>query len=168
MKCYGSRARNGRRDSAMIYMCDGTRGCTGRGEARVDDLVAAVVIGRLSQPDALDWLLGDDEQARRLAQRCEESQRRLDDAADSQADGKITIRATRTHHGSLLRRSSRQPNVSVTRRFGRWTLQALRPLAGPEAADRWAGNVGGCAPRCFRDVRHRGSTAAAREARTRL
>jgi site-specific DNA recombinase len=51
-----------------------------------------VVIGRLAKPDALDWMLGDDERARQLSERCEELQQRLDEAADSQADSRITIR----------------------------------------------------------------------------
>jgi site-specific DNA recombinase len=85
--------RSGRRGNGeIIYLCNGPRGCTGRLKAPVDQLVAQVVIGRLAKPDALDWMLGDDERARQLSDRCEELQQRLDEAADSQADGRITIR----------------------------------------------------------------------------
>ena len=128
--------RNGRRDQTLIYMCAGPRGCTGRVQEHVDDLVARVVIGRLSQPDALDWLLGDDEQARRLAQRCEELQRRLDEAADSQADGKITIRQLERITARLmpeLEAAKRERDAAVRS----LDVEALRPLAGPEAAARW-------------------------------
>ncbi len=128
--------RNGRSDQTLIYMCAGRSGCTGRVQQHVDDLVARVVIGRLSKPDALDWLLGDDEQARRLAQRCEELQRRLDEAADSQADGKITIRQLERITARLM------PEVAGAERdrdaaVRSLDVDALRPLAGPEAAARW-------------------------------
>ena len=128
--------RNGRRDATLIYMCAGPRGCTGRVQAHVDDLVARVAIARLAQPDALDWLLGDDERARRLAKRCDELAGRLDDAADSQADGKITIR-------QLERITARiTPQLEAARRerdaaVRSLDVETLRPLAGPQAAARW-------------------------------
>jgi site-specific DNA recombinase len=128
--------RNGRRDQTLIYTCNGPRGCVGRTQAAVDDLVAAVVIGRLAMPDALDWLLGDDDEARRLAQRCEELQRRLDEAADSQADGKITTRQLERITARLmpeLEAAQRDRDAAVRS----LDLDTLRPLAGPEAAARW-------------------------------
>jgi site-specific DNA recombinase len=130
--------RSGRRgNGARIYQCLNGGGCSARLQEPVDDLVAKVVIGRLSQPDALDWLLGDDEQARRLAQRCEELQRRLDEAADSQADGKITIRQLERITARLmpeLAAAGRERDAAVRS----LDVEALRPLAGPEAAARWA------------------------------
>jgi hypothetical protein len=118
-----------------IYTCRGI-GCTGRRVDRVDELVAAVVIGRLAQPDALDWLMGDDEAARRLTARVEELQQRLDAAADSYADGAIT--------DSQLRRITARltPEVEAARRDRDAAVRALdvdmlRPLAGPQALDRW-------------------------------
>ena len=51
-----------------LYICD-AKGCVGRNEAAVDELVTAVVIERLSRPDALDWLAGDDERAAEAADR---------------------------------------------------------------------------------------------------
>jgi hypothetical protein len=95
-----------------------------------------VVIGRLSKPDALDWLLGDDEQARRLAQRCEELQCRLDEAADLMAAGKITTRQLERITARLmpeLEAAERERDAAVRS----LDIQALRPLAGPEAAARW-------------------------------
>jgi DNA invertase Pin-like site-specific DNA recombinase len=128
--------RNGRRDQALIYMCAGPKGCTGRVQAHVDDLVARVVIGRLQMPDALDWLLGDDEKATRLTQRCEELQRRLDEAADSMADGKITTRQLERITAKLM------PELEAARRdrdaaVRSLDIEALKPLAGPEAVSRW-------------------------------
>jgi site-specific DNA recombinase len=128
--------RNGRNDQTLIYMCAGPSGCTGRVQQHVDDLVARVVIGQMSKPDALDWLLGDDDQARRLAQRCEELQRRLDEAADSQADGKITTRQLERITARLipeLETAQRDRDAAVRS----LDVEALRPLAGPEAAAAW-------------------------------
>lgn len=111
--------RNGRRDQTLIYMCAGPHGCTGRVAAKVDDFVARVVVARLSMPDALDWLLGDDERARRLAHRCDELQRRLDEAADSQADGKITTRALERITARLL------PELEAAQRESDAAVRAL-------------------------------------------
>jgi site-specific DNA recombinase len=129
--------RSGQRgNGARIYLCLDGGGCTGRLQEPVDDLVAKVVVGRLSKPDALDWLLGDDEQARRLTEQCEKLQQRLDEAADSQADGKITIR-------QLERITARvAPQLAAAQRERDAALRGLdveelRPLAGPEAAACW-------------------------------
>jgi hypothetical protein len=116
-------------------MCNG-RGCTGRVQTAVDHLVARVVLGRLAQPDALDWLLGDDEKARRLADRCDELKRRLDEAADSQADGKITTRQLERITARLmpeLEAAQRERDAAVRS----LDVESLRALAGPEAAARW-------------------------------
>lgn len=128
--------RNGTRDRVVIYTCAGERGCTGRTQSHVDDFVSEVVIARLAEPDALDWLLGDDEHARRLQRRCDDLQRRLDEAADSQADEKITIRALERITARL------QPELEAAQRerdsaVRSLDMEALRPLAGPQAADRW-------------------------------
>ncbi|MEM6108479.1 recombinase family protein [Mycobacterium sp. 050272] len=128
--------RNGRRDQALIYMCAGPRGCTGRLQGAVDNLVAQVVAGRLAKPDALDWMLGDDERARRLSDRCDELQQRLDQAADSQADGKITIRQLERITAKLI------PELEATRRerdaaVQSLDIESLRKLAGPKAAENW-------------------------------
>lgn len=127
--------RMGRKATPLIYTCEG-RGCTGRVQAHVDDLVTRVAIGRLAQPDALDWLLGDDEQALRLAERCDELARRLDDAADSYADAKITARQLERITARLtpdLEAARRERDAAVRS----LDIEALRPLAGPEAAARW-------------------------------
>ena len=132
-----ARRRGGReKDRTWIYMCV-EHGCTARTQDAVDDLVARVVIARMQKPDALDWLMGDDERARRLTQRCEQLQRRLDEAADSQADGKITI-------GQLERITTRiTPQLEAARRerdaaVRDLDVDELRKLAGRHAAERWA------------------------------
>jgi site-specific DNA recombinase len=128
--------RNGSKDKTLIYLCDGPRGCTGRAQAPVDDLLSRVVIGRLAKPDALDWLLGDDERARQLAKQCVELQRRLDEAADSQADGKISTRQLERITARITPQweAARRERDAAVRSLD---VETLRPLAGPEAAAAW-------------------------------
>lgn len=118
-----------------LYVCDG-KGCTGRGEQSVDELVKGVVIERLSRPDALDWLLGDDDEARRWAARVEVLNRRLAEAADAFAEGAITA--------EQLRRITAQVRPDIEEAQQRRAqsvvlldLDALRPLAGPKAGELW-------------------------------
>jgi site-specific DNA recombinase len=130
------RVGNRARSQGRIYMCR-SHGCTGRVQAQVDALVEAIVLGRLSQPDALDWLMGDDDQARQAGQRCDELQRRLDEAADSQADGKITTRQLERITARLmpdLEAAQRERDTAVRS----LDIESLRALAGPEAETRWA------------------------------
>ena len=131
LRVSNSRARS----SGPIYMC-AAKGCTGRLQAPVDSLVARVVIGRLQMPDALDWLLKDDEEAKRLTQRLEELSRRLDEAADSYADGNVSARQLERITAKLA------PEVQQARRdrdaaVRALDVEAIRPLAGPEAQNRW-------------------------------
>lgn len=118
-----------------LYVCDAD-GCVGRDEAAVDNLVRAVVVGRLAQDDALDWLAGDDQEAARLGRRAAELRGRLDDAADRYADGLIDAR-------QLERITARiRPDLEAAERaHARATrsldVSVLRQLAGPTAAKRW-------------------------------
>lgn len=118
-----------------LYVCDG-KGCVGRSEPAVDELVKELVIGRLAMPDALEWLLGDDQEATRWSARIEELHRRLGEAADAFAEGAIT--------GEQLRRitAKLQPDLDEAEQrhadsVVSLDLDALRPLAGPEARQRW-------------------------------
>lgn len=118
-----------------LYVCD-DKGCVGRSKPAVDELVRDLVIGRLSMPDALDWLLGDDQEARRWSERVDELNRRLGEAADAFAEGAIT--------GEQLRRITArlQPELDEAEQRRAESvvsldLDALRPLAGPSAQERW-------------------------------
>jgi len=71
-----------------LYVCDG-RGCVGRSVERVDGLVSAVVIGRLSRPDAADLLVSDDDAGREARDQAETVRARLNMAADRYAEGSI-------------------------------------------------------------------------------
>ncbi len=101
----------------------------------VDAVVEAVIVRRLSQPDATAALAsGDPERARHLLDQIDLAQARLAFAADGFADGELT--------GEQLRRvSSRlRPKIDAWRA----ELAACGPtpglpeLAGPVAAARWA------------------------------
>ena len=129
--------RSGKRgNGAKIYLCE-TGHCTGRIQQKVDDLVGMVVIRRLQEPDALDWLMGDDDRARQLTETCDELQRRLDEAAVSQAAGRISIRALELITAELepqLKAARRERDTAVRH----LDVEELRKLAGPKAAQRWA------------------------------
>ncbi|WP_396909481.1 recombinase family protein [Mycolicibacterium sp.] len=118
-----------------LYVCDG-KGCVGRAEGPVDDLVGEVVVRRLTQPDALDWLVGDDEAARQAAERVDIIQRQLDEAADSYANGRIKLsqleRITAQLTPDLEGAQKARDEVART-----MDIDTLRPLAGPEAASQW-------------------------------
>lgn len=129
--------RRGNRGTPLdLYICDSKKGCVGRSERAVDNLVKSVVIGRMSMPDALDFLLGDDAEARRWSERIVEISRRLTDAADAFADGAITAEQLRQITARLrpeLDDAERCRAASVVS----LDLDALRPLAGPQADQRW-------------------------------
>lgn len=119
----------------VLYLCD-VKGCVGRNEARVDEVVRAVVIERLSRPDALDVLLGDESEARMWAEKVDSLQARLNDAADSYAEGEITRDQLRRITARLT------PELDDAREQARTAVRALDvdllgPLAGPEAEQRW-------------------------------
>lgn len=119
-----------------LYICDANKGCVGRSEQSVDNLVKEVVIERLSRPDALDWLLGDDAEARRWAEQVEALRGRLDEAADAFAEGAITAEQMRRITARVqpeIEDAARKRDESVVA----LDLDAIRPLAGPEARQRW-------------------------------
>lgn len=133
LRAVTKRGRHGR--PLDLYVCD-DKGCVGRSEPAVDDLVKDLVIGRMSMPDALDFLLGDDAEARRWAERIDEIGRRLADAADAFADGAITAEQMRRITARL------QPELDDAEQRSAASavsldLDALRPLAGPQAGQLW-------------------------------
>jgi DNA invertase Pin-like site-specific DNA recombinase len=87
----GARLRVSPKGGHALYVCDAPSGCVGRRQERVDEFVEAVVVERLTRPDAVDLLAPrtapgvDPASIERLAK----LRARLDDAAASYADGKI-------------------------------------------------------------------------------
>jgi hypothetical protein len=118
-----------------LYLC-ADRGCVGRNQAAVDDLVRSIVVERLRRPDAFDWLLGDDEAARLAAARVADLRKRLDDAADSYAEGTIT-KAQLERITANVKPQIARAEVEHRRHLVTLDVESLRDIAGPKAAVRW-------------------------------
>lgn len=72
-----------------MYACDSNRGCVGRRQEWVDQLVTDVVAERLVRSDAAELLVGDDDGAARTAAEVERIRGRLNKAADDYAEDRI-------------------------------------------------------------------------------
>ncbi len=72
----------------VLYQC--LKGCVGRNQAKVDDLVSLTLIERFSRPDAAALFARDDSTARQARAEVDELRARLATAADSFADGELT------------------------------------------------------------------------------
>lgn len=118
-----------------LYVCD-DKGCTGRNQGSVDELVRAVVVARLQRADALDWLMGDDEAAQTADKRARELRGRLEDAAEDYADGTIT-RDQMKRITALLTPEIEQAEADRDRHAGSRDLDLLREVSGPRAGERW-------------------------------
>ncbi|KDF01930.1 recombinase [Mycolicibacterium aromaticivorans JS19b1 = JCM 16368] len=134
LRAVTKRGRHGR--PLDLYVCD-DKGCVGRSEPAVDQLVEKIVIGRLAMPDALDWLLGDDEEARLWSDRVDELSRRLVESADAFAEGAITSEQLR-HITARLRPELDEAERRRAESVVALDLEAIRPLAGPTAREYWA------------------------------
>ncbi|MFN8081260.1 MAG: recombinase family protein [Kineosporiaceae bacterium] len=136
----GAHLRVAKRSAAklLLYVCDSPRGCVGRSEAAVDDLVRRIAIARLARPDALDWLRRKDDGAHEAAQLADDLRARLDHAADAYAEGRIdarqleriTARLRPDLEDALARSRVRALTVSD---------ETLAAMAGPAAEDAWRG-----------------------------
>lgn len=105
-----------------------------RKQAAVDEVVEAVMIARLSQPDALAALaVGDPEVVERARAEVEALTARMEIAADQFADGAIT--------GAQLKRitAKLKPQIEQarTRINSAMPEPGLSELVGPDAASRW-------------------------------
>ncbi len=118
-----------------LYLCE-AKGCVGRDEQSVDTLVGGMVIERLSRPDALDWLRGDNDETRRHAEEAARLRRRLDVAADQYADTIIDARQLERITKRLAPAMLAAERASAS---ARQTVDdsVLRDLAGSEAVTRW-------------------------------
>ncbi|MFC3500831.1 recombinase family protein [Micromonospora krabiensis] len=98
----GSPLRVGHSKSTEAYRCM-VSACVSRRRDRLEEYVEAVVIARLSRPDAAALLTPDDDggERERAAQAAERVRLRLDDAAASFASGVITARQLATITGQL-------------------------------------------------------------------
>lgn len=117
------------------YVCDSNSACVGRNEAKVDARVAAAVIERLSQPDAIEVLARDDHRAGEAATRIRKLQTRLDDAADSYASGTITRLQLERISGRL--QAELDQAEADRRRYTPRPVDTAVSIAGPDAEARW-------------------------------
>lgn len=133
-------AEKGNRDRgtmSRLYVCD-AEGCTGRNQDKVDALVSLYVFERLSRPDALDWLLGDEDAARAANQHLQDLLRRRDEAVDAYADGALTI-ADLNRIKARLEPQIDEAEAERQRHSRARDLDTLLALAGPKAEDVWDG-----------------------------
>lgn len=132
------KGRNPNQADQTLYICDTPRSCVGRNRERVDELVAAVVVARLGQPDAHAWLAGDDERAREAADRVEALRDRLDGAADRYAEGRLSLEQLERITAKIA------PQIAAAERERSAHLSGVDPehlaaLAGPRARESWDG-----------------------------
>lgn len=118
-----------------LYVCD-DKGCTGRNQERVDDLVRGVVLARLNKPDALDWLMGDDDAARDADKRARELRGRLEDAADDYAEGTITREQMKRITARLAPEIERA-EADRQRHAGARDIDVLMQVSGERSLERW-------------------------------
>jgi DNA invertase Pin-like site-specific DNA recombinase len=118
-----------------LYVCD-IRGCVGRDEVSVDEFVRAVVTMRLARPDALDWLAGDEDEARRAGERVADLRRRMDEASDACAEGRIEL-ASLERLTARLRPQIEDAEANHRRLLATRSLDVVAAVAGPEAAEAW-------------------------------
>jgi site-specific DNA recombinase len=89
--CMTGHTRHGKR----VYVCRANK-CISRKADPVDEYVEAVVVARLSRPDAADLLIADDrDNMRELQGRAAGIRERLDDLATGLEEGVLTLQAVR-------------------------------------------------------------------------
>lgn len=120
-----------------LYVCD-VNGCVGRYEEKVDQLVAAVVIERLSRPDARDVFTppasDDGFEARKQA---DDLRRRLDEAAEDYAEG-ILDRQQLAAITARIRPALDKAEAEVARSFAQPSGGRLQPLFDGQADEAWS------------------------------
>jgi DNA invertase Pin-like site-specific DNA recombinase len=120
----------------VLYTCEAS-GCVGRNQMRVDEFVAAVVVARLAQPDALAWLRSrDDEGAVAARASAEELRARVSAAADAYGAGRIGLDALERVEAQC------RPGIEAAERRLAGSVRAvpagvLADLAGPAAEAKW-------------------------------
>lgn len=140
-KCEGylrTAMRGGRRGGQhySYYVC-AVCGNTGRREAYVDEYVGAVVVERLSRPDALSWLAPDGQELAEAAARAADARELLRVAGKklvSKQWDQETVDAINEDTRPILERAE----ADIRRLSAAADHSALIEIAGPEAEKRWA------------------------------
>jgi site-specific DNA recombinase len=133
----GGYLRVARKGAAKVplYVC-AEKGCTGRNQAKVDELVTGIVVGRLSAPDALAWLAGDEAALDEARGRAAALQARIGEATDRFITGRWTVEQV-DQVTDALRPELLAAEAEVRRLLASMDAGVLADLAGPEAGARW-------------------------------
>ena len=99
-------------------------------------LVRGIVIERMSRPDALDWMMGDEDTARKANQRLVDLNQRLADAAEGYAAGIVTL-AQMTLITARLTPEIHAAESDRRRHARGRDIDLLASVSGPKAAERW-------------------------------
>lgn len=132
----GGVLRHVKRRGRPLYACQ-TSDCVARLQDKVDELVAAVVVARLSQPDALAWLEGDDTAATAAREHAEALRARLDTAADQYSEGVIDARQLARITAKLrplIESAEAEQRACQPREHA-----SIEAIAGPAARSAWEG-----------------------------
>lgn len=113
-----------------VYRCNTPHGCVSRRLDLIDELVGAVVIARLSRPDAAEVFAGDSDGGRVAQEKADAIRAKLDTAADAFANGDID--------GAQLKRISER--LRPEREAAEAALRSSRPAAVPVEAEELQGD----------------------------
>lgn len=117
------------------YQCE-PKACVSRDEAAVDDLIAELVIGRLSKPDALSWAMPDESEEREAAERVEALQREVEETEAMIYSGEMPkasgARLLARYEADLAEAEERFRRLAV-----RGSRDVLAAAAGPKAREWW-------------------------------
>ncbi len=134
----GGHLRMAHRTKARVpyYVC-AADGCVGRREDYVDEFVGAVVVERLSRPDALDWLAPDSHELVDATKRAQEARDLLAAAGVKLAAGEWTI-DTVDAVTAATRPKLERAEADIRRLTAAADRGILADMAGPIARERWA------------------------------
>lgn len=122
-----------------LYVCDDA-GCVGRGVEPVDELVGAVVVGRLSKPDAAGLLDGDGrDPAAAAADLAADLRMRLNIAADQYAEGGIDAEQLERISAKLKPKIEAAEREANRERVRVVEVPEVHQLTGDQAAEVWKG-----------------------------
>lgn len=126
------KARPDRSQRGAAYVCPGCMKVT-RQIAAVDEVVEAVMIGRLSRPDVLAHLAATPDALRTAMSTRDAILARMDTAADDYADGTITARQM----ARMNERLKMQLATAETEVIRHQPIRVLDGMTGPGAAAAW-------------------------------
>lgn len=120
----------------VAYRCGAMSACVQRKEVHLDDFARDALIARLSRPDSLVWMQGDESEAAQAAEEVTALTQRMDELQDDYDAGFVSRDKMRQKQTALAaqiaaakaRRDAAARSLDVT---------LLRELAGPTARAAW-------------------------------